>query len=159
MPISNYSAACSAGAVFAIITFLSRSITACVTCVQTSNHGVTRNVFGRYEWYQPEPVVLTDEEYRRINQLFAKTIERAFNRATRLVKTSEGIRSLILRALARLTCCICCVEREVRREAREKLREKAKKQKDVTEEMARWAVEMRGDAEGNLPALEEGLRF
>lgn len=154
MPISNYSAACSAGAVYAIITFLARAITACITCVQTTNHGITRNVFGRYEWYQPEPVVLTEEEYRRINQMFGKTIERGFKRATRLIRTSENVRSLVLRGLARLTCCVCCVEREVRREAREKLREKARKQRDVTEGMERWAVEMRGDAVGMFPALE-----
>lgn len=154
MPISNYSAACSAGAVYAIITFLSRTMTACVTCVQTSRNGVTRNVFGRYEWYQPEPVVITEEEYQHINQMAGRAVERAFNRVSRLAKGSEGIRRLSLKVLAKLTCCICCVEREVRREARDKLRENARKQDQVTGNFQGWVEEMHDTFPGKIPALE-----
>lgn len=64
MPISNYHAACSAGAVFGTLTWISRAMTGIVAMVQvTLADGRRSNVFGVYELVDPDPIVVTEEEY------------------------------------------------------------------------------------------------
>ena len=153
MYISSYSAACSAGAVYAILTFLSRVITACITCIQTTSNSKTHNVFGTYEWYQPEPVVITEEEYRHMNAMVGRTVERGFRRAGRLAKGSEKVRRWVLRGLARLVGCACCMERGERKGIQESLRERAGMQAELTVRMEEFIGEVRRDVGGSVPAL------
>lgn len=72
MPISNYHAACSAGAVFGTLTFLARAITGIIVFINRPLSGKARTIFGVYEWIQPDPLILTEEEWNARNRMMEK---------------------------------------------------------------------------------------
>ncbi|KAK1965365.1 hypothetical protein LY78DRAFT_670488 [Colletotrichum sublineola] len=62
MPISNYHAACSAGAVYGTPTFLSRTMTGCVAlCCLRATDGKVSDIFGVWEVVLPDKIVVTEE--------------------------------------------------------------------------------------------------
>ncbi|KAL0932872.1 uncharacterized protein CTRU02_211835 [Colletotrichum truncatum] len=98
MPVSNYKAACSAGAVYGTLTFVSRAITGCVAMIQNKSEGIVSDIFGVWEVVLPDKIVVTEEEYRQMQDGLAKLLTQFFSSGTR------GLGSM-------LTCCCCCFPR------------------------------------------------
>ncbi|KAL2069258.1 hypothetical protein VTL71DRAFT_15596 [Oculimacula yallundae] len=69
MPISNYHAAASAGAVFGTLTFLARVITGIIAFIYRPTSGRESTIFGKYELIYPEPIIFTEEEWEAKNRL------------------------------------------------------------------------------------------
>jgi hypothetical protein len=138
--ISNYHAACSAGAVFGTITSLARLITACITLLHTeSSTGMIITVFGAYEFVQPEPIKLSEEEYRQMAAGGKRAVRHLFKRM-------ERIRWFGFRLLALLVCCIPGIDRK---KLREKLRAKSDEPSDTLGDFQQMNVEM-GSVNANL---------
>jgi hypothetical protein len=75
MPISNYHAACSAGAVFGLLTWLSRVMTGIPAMIQiTTEYGKVSNVFGIVESMTPDPIIVTKEEYMAMKRGLASLL-------------------------------------------------------------------------------------
>lgn len=106
VPISNYHAACSAGATFGAIAWLARAMTGCITLVQLQTYdGRTSNVFGVWEWVTPDPIVVTVEEYEAMQRGLAGALGTIF---TMMPAVARG-------GLRFMTCCCgCCMGREMR---------------------------------------------
>ena len=137
--ISNYHAACSAGAVFGTITFLARLITACITLLHKESSTGIITVFGTYELVQPEPITLSEEEYRQM----AAGRQRA---GRHFFKRMERIRRFGFRLLALLVCCIPGIDRK---KLREKLRAKSDEPSETLEDILEMDVRM-GSVNANL---------
>lgn len=100
------------------------------------------NVFGRYELHTPEPIPLTDEEYKRMNQIAVRGMQKVFKRMEGIIKSGEWIRKVGYKIASKLVCCLCCVERNDRKELRDRLKEKAGEQSVTTAGMKGWTNEM-----------------
>jgi hypothetical protein len=101
MPISNYHAACSAGAVFGTIAWLGRAMTGLVAMVQiTTDGGRASNVFGVWEVVNPDPVLVTAEDYETMQRGLGRFFAAWFRDAPRMAR----------RMLKAFTCCCgCCL--------------------------------------------------
>jgi hypothetical protein len=132
--ISNYHAACSAGAVFGTITFLARIITACITLLHSESSTGIATVFGTYELVQPEPITLSEKEYKQMAAGRHRAVQHLFKRM-------ERIRRFGLRMLALLVCCVPGVDRK---KLREKLRAKSDEPSDTLEDFQQMHIEMGG---------------
>ncbi|GKT46641.1 uncharacterized protein ColSpa_06822 [Colletotrichum spaethianum] len=79
MPISNYHAACSAGAVYGTLTFLARAMTGCVALVRhQTNDGKVSDIFGVWEVVLPDRIVVSEEEYQRMQRGLGATLTQLF---------------------------------------------------------------------------------
>ncbi|KAK2064246.1 hypothetical protein LY76DRAFT_641839 [Colletotrichum caudatum] len=86
MPISNYHAACSAGAVYGTLTFLSRSMTGCVALVRLrTDDGKVSDIFGVWEAVLPDKIIVTEEEYLRMQRGLAATLTQLFGTGPRVL--------------------------------------------------------------------------
>ncbi|PQE33838.1 hypothetical protein CJF32_00010829 [Rutstroemia sp. NJR-2017a WRK4] len=114
IPISNYRAACSAGAVFGTLTFLARAITGIIVSIQLTRSDHITTIFGRFELITPEPIILSEEEYQ--------TMERTKRRMmAKFLKRLEYGTQFFPRLAARLLCCVP-MNREKKRELQSELR-------------------------------------
>ncbi|PQE17508.1 hypothetical protein CJF30_00009499 [Rutstroemia sp. NJR-2017a BBW] len=114
IPISNYRAACSAGAVFGSLTFLARGITGIIVSLQLTRPDHITTIFGRFELITPEPIILSEEEYQ--------TMERTKRRMmAKFLKRLEYGTQFFPRLAARLLCCVP-MNREKKRELQSELR-------------------------------------
>ncbi|KAK4160246.1 hypothetical protein QBC43DRAFT_245785 [Cladorrhinum sp. PSN259] len=113
MPISNYSAACSAGAVFGTITFISRAVTGCIAMIRFTSPNRVSDIFGVYEVVVPEPVYMTQEEYAKMQEGVSKFFTGFFAEAPKLL-----IKQLKFMACC-LPCCCPCWGRKTRKEMKE----------------------------------------
>jgi hypothetical protein len=104
MPISNYHAACSAGAIFGTITWLARVFTALCLCYQHQHGDYFYTVFGTYKKVDVE-VTVTHEEYQRMQKAADEVMDRAYGRF-------HKIQSLGLSALSKLTYIVPGTNRE-----------------------------------------------
>ncbi|KAI0175438.1 hypothetical protein BJ166DRAFT_174748 [Pestalotiopsis sp. NC0098] len=96
MPISNYHAACSAGALFGTLTWISRAMTGLVAMIQvTLDDGSCSNVFGVYKPVASDPIVVTEEEYLATHRGVATFLTPFFGSWPRLERRS-------------LSCLSCC---------------------------------------------------
>lgn len=126
MPISNYHAACSAGAVFGTLTWLARAMTGVVAMIQiTRRDGTISNVFGVYEQVQPDPVIVTEEEHRAMR----RGIQGIFT------GLSSSLPSIARRSLGCFSCCcgwclVCCGMKDDLDTARAEMREWERSQRD-----------------------------
>ncbi|KAK1826553.1 hypothetical protein QBC39DRAFT_364127 [Podospora conica] len=101
MPISNYSAACSAGAVFGTLTFLSRAMTGCIAMINfTTATGGKSNIFGVWEFIVPEPVVMSRDEYQKLQDGVTNVVSGAFKMGPKMAMRP-------IKLLARLASCCC----------------------------------------------------
>ncbi|KAK6083013.1 hypothetical protein SCUP515_02247 [Seiridium cupressi] len=98
MPISNYQAACSAGAVFGTLTWLSRAMTGVVAMIQIPEDGKVSNVFGVYEVVTPDPIIVTEEEYMAMQRGLASLVTGFFSAWPQLMR----------RFIKFVSCCCCC---------------------------------------------------
>ncbi|KAH8201446.1 hypothetical protein TruAng_004370 [Truncatella angustata] len=105
MPISNYRAACSAGAVFGTLAWLARAMTGIVAMVNiTTEDGKVSNVFGVYELVTPDPVLVTEDEYEAMQRGVAGVLSGFFSGFL-----SSGPK-IMRRFLGCFTCCCgCCL--------------------------------------------------
>lgn len=125
MPISNYSAACSAGAVFGTLTFLSRMITGLIACIKVSTSDKVITIFGTYEYIEPDPIILSDEEYRRMNRAFSRSTSRFMNLPMRMMSGMQRVSLLFFRIF--VCCAGCCLgDREEWKEMERGMREDMK---------------------------------
>ncbi|KAJ6280840.1 hypothetical protein J3E71DRAFT_362250 [Bipolaris maydis] len=116
MPISNYHAACSAGAVFGTLTWLARVCTALCLCYQRQHGGYFYNVFGTYKTADVE-VTVTREEYQQMQKAAGEVMDKAYGRF-------YEIQSLGLGALFKLTCVVPGINgKQVRGRLKEKREE------------------------------------
>ncbi|KAH6645153.1 hypothetical protein BKA67DRAFT_542130 [Truncatella angustata] len=100
MPISNYRAACSAGAVFGTLAWLARAMTGIVAMVNiTTEDGKVSNVFGVYELVTPDPVLVTEDEYEAMQRGVAGVLSGFFSGFL-----SSGPK-IMRRFLGCFTCC------------------------------------------------------
>ncbi|KAK1599103.1 uncharacterized protein LY79DRAFT_536974 [Colletotrichum navitas] len=98
IPISNYHAACSAGAVYGTLTFLSRAMTGCVALFRFhTTDGKVSDIFGVWEAVLPDKIIVTEEEYLQMQRGLASTLERCFRAGPRM-----------LSSLFNCCCCCCC---------------------------------------------------
>lgn len=103
MPISNFPAACSAGAVFGTLTFLSRAMTGGIAMVHlTTAEGAISTIFGVWEFIVPEPIVMSQEEYQKLQQGVTSAITNVFSIGP---KTAMKPFKLLARLLS--CCCPC----------------------------------------------------
>lgn len=103
MPISNYHAACSAGAVFGTLTFLARAMTGCVAMVELVQHdGTVSNVFGVWEAVLPDTIIVTEEEYVRLQRGLAGVFGGFFGGFL------SSWPKMMRRYIKFLSCCCCC---------------------------------------------------
>ncbi|KZL70674.1 hypothetical protein CT0861_05923 [Colletotrichum tofieldiae] len=112
MPISNYRAACSAGAVYGTLTFLSRAMTGCVALVRhQTNDGKVSDIFGVWEVVLPDKIIVTEEEYLRMQRGLGATLTQLFSTVPRTLTSMLS---------CCCCCCLCCTRgRKVVREAQE----------------------------------------
>ncbi len=135
MPISNYRAACSAGAVFGTLTFLARAITGIIACIQVIRPDHITTVFGRYELIIPEPIILSEEEYQNMEKAKQRIM-------VKMIKRMERGSRFLLRLAARLLCCVP-MNREKKMELKSKLRSKAaRKEGGAGDDFRFMAMEM-----------------
>ncbi|KAK2009830.1 hypothetical protein LZ32DRAFT_608127 [Colletotrichum eremochloae] len=88
MPISNYHAACSAGAVYGTLTFLSRTMTGCVAlCRLRATDGKVSDIFGVWEVVLPDKIVVTEEEYLRMQRGLAATLTHFFGMGPHMMRS------------------------------------------------------------------------
>jgi hypothetical protein len=113
MPISNYHAACSAGAVFGTLTWLARVCTALCLCYQRQHGDYLYTVFGTYKKVDIE-VTVTHEEYQQMQKAVGKVRNKAHGRFYK-------IQSLGLGALSKLTYVVPGINRE---QVRDRLKKK-----------------------------------
>ncbi|KAF9869761.1 hypothetical protein CkaCkLH20_12804 [Colletotrichum karsti] len=113
MPISNYSAACSAGAVYGTLTFLARAITGIVAVIRIpvddGGHGAVEDIFGRWEVMIPNRIVVTNEEYARMRRGVGTPLGQMFKGLSRVT-------DWMMRGMA--CCCGCFLGREFSKELR-----------------------------------------
>ena len=136
MPISNFHAACSAGAVFGTLTWIARAMTGIVAMIQvTRDDGRHSNVFGVYELVQPDPIVVTEEEYLAMQRGIMTVLMSFFGSWPKMMR----------RYLSCLTCCCgCCFAccgmkgelEEMRQEMEEMERENREDMQDVGFQLA-----------------------
>ncbi|KAF7523780.1 hypothetical protein G7054_g11647 [Neopestalotiopsis clavispora] len=136
MPISNYHAACSAGAVFGTLTWLSRALTGIVAMLQSSrDDGRHSNVFGVYELMQPDPIIVTEEEYLAMQRGIMAVLMSFFGSWPKMMQ----------RYLSCLNCCCgCCFAcfgikgelEEMRQEMQTMERENREEMQDVGYQLA-----------------------
>ncbi|KAK1986818.1 hypothetical protein LZ30DRAFT_746218 [Colletotrichum cereale] len=109
MPISNYHAACSAGAVYGTLAFLSRAMTGCVALLRLqTTDGKVSDIFGVWEVVLPDKIVVTEEEYMRMQRGLVATLTQFF-----------GIGPRMMRSLFNCCCCCCFVSSRGRKMAKE----------------------------------------
>ncbi|KAK2050756.1 hypothetical protein LZ31DRAFT_4973 [Colletotrichum somersetense] len=109
MPISNYHAACSTGAVYGTLTFLSRSMTGCVALVRIRTaDGKVSDIFGVWEAVLPDKIIVTEEEYLRMQRGLAATLTQFF-----------GTGPSMLRSLFNCGGCCCFFSTRGRKAAKE----------------------------------------
>jgi hypothetical protein len=113
MPISNYHAACSAGAVCGTLTWLARVFTALCLCYQRQHGDYLYTVFGTYKKLDIE-VTVTHEEYQQMKTAAGEVMNKAHGRF-------HKIQSLGLGALSKLTHVIPGIDRE---QVRDRLKKK-----------------------------------
>lgn len=114
MPISNYHAACSAGAVFGTLTWIARVCTALCLCYQRQQGDYFYTVFGTYKTADVE-VTVTHEEYQQMQKAAGEVMDKAYSRF-------HKIQSIGLSALFKLTYVVPGINRkQVRRRLKEKL--------------------------------------
>ncbi|KAH8723113.1 hypothetical protein GQ44DRAFT_828519 [Phaeosphaeriaceae sp. PMI808] len=113
MPISNYHAACSAGAVFGTLTWLARVFTALCLRYQRQHGDYFYTVFGTYKKVDFE-VTVTHEEYRQMQKAVVEVMDKGYGRF-------HKIQSLGLGALSKLTYVVPGINRE---QVRGRLKEK-----------------------------------
>jgi hypothetical protein len=104
--ISNYPAACSAGAVFGTLTFLSRAITGSIVCIRYADNGKVKTVFGTYELIEPEPLILSEQEYQHTKAAGERAVTKFMGNGQRSIKFMEKVRVARLNVAARLVCCV-----------------------------------------------------
>lgn len=104
MPISNYHAACSAGAVFGTLTWLARVCTALCLCYQRQHGNSFYTVFGTYKTADVE-VTVTHEEYQQLQKAAGEVMNKAYGRF-------HQIQSLRLGALFKLTYVVPGINRK-----------------------------------------------
>jgi hypothetical protein len=119
IPISNYRAACSAGAVFGTLAFLARAITGIIVLIQLTRPDHITTIFGRFELVTPEPIILSEEEY----QTMEKTKRRMM---AKFLKRLEYGTQFFPRLAARLLCCVP-MNRERKMELQSELRNGGKR--------------------------------
>jgi hypothetical protein len=120
MPISNYHAACSAGAVFGTLTWLARACTALCLCYQRQHGDYFYTVFGTYKMVDVE-VTVTHEEYQQMQKAAGEVMDKAYGRF-------HEIQSLGLGALFKLTYVVPGINRkQVRGRLKEKREDVEKK--------------------------------
>jgi hypothetical protein len=95
MPISNYHAACSAGAVFGTLTWLARVFTALCLYYRRQHGEYVYTIFGKHKMVDIE-VTVTHEEFLQMQMAAVKFKDNARGRV-------HKIRSLGLGALSKLT--------------------------------------------------------
>ncbi|EFQ24969.1 uncharacterized protein GLRG_00113 [Colletotrichum graminicola M1.001] len=79
MPISNYHTACSAGAVYGTLTFLSRAMTGCVALFRLhTTDGKVSDIFGVWEAVLPDEIIVTEEGYLQMQRGLASTLTQCF---------------------------------------------------------------------------------
>ncbi|KAA8621951.1 hypothetical protein PtrV1_06452 [Pyrenophora tritici-repentis] len=104
MPISNYHAACSAGAVFGTLTWLARVCTALCLCYQRQHGDYFYTVFGTYKAADVE-VTVTHEEYQQMQKATGEVMDKAYGRF-------HEVQSLGLGALFKLTYVVPGINRK-----------------------------------------------
>lgn len=103
MPISNYHAACSAGAVYGTLTFLARTITGIMAVCRTSSGKTYKDIFGVWELVQPETIQMPREEHNAMRQSLAASY-------THIIGRLLGILDSMMRTMSRCFCC--CLSRQ-----------------------------------------------
>ncbi|KAK2735693.1 hypothetical protein CKAH01_18946 [Colletotrichum kahawae] len=98
MPISNYHAACSAGAVYGTLTFLARTITGIMAVCRTSSGKTYKDIFGVWELVQPETIQMPREEHNAMRQSLAASY-------THIIGRLLGILDSMMRTMSRCFCC------------------------------------------------------
>lgn len=130
-PISNYHAACSAGAVYGALSFLSRAITGCIALVRISRaDGSVSDIFGAWKMVQPEPIVVTPDECQAARRGISTMMGGFFTAAPRALSKVAGCFGS--------ACCCCLVCCPGGRGAMREMRE----------DMMAMDEEMGGEAEG-----------
>lgn len=101
VPISNFPAACSAGAVFGTLTFLSRAMTGCIAMIHfTTAKGSTSTIFGVWEFIVPEPVIMSREDYQKLEQGVTGAVTNVFTMGPKMAMKP-------FKLVARLVSCCC----------------------------------------------------
>lgn len=129
MPTSNYSAACSAGAAFGLLSFLSRTVTGIIATIQISTStGEISNIFGVFKHVWPEPVTVTDDEYEQIERRYQNLWARSW----------EAMLPWMDCVVTCFNCCCYCnpwISREYGRELREMVEESRQEMNQITQGM------------------------
>ena len=116
MPISNKSAACSAGAAFGAITFISRAITGCIAMIRITSATKVSDIFGVYEVIVPEPMYVTQDEYAKMQEGIHKLFRTLF--VGTLAKLPAAAVRMARFVACCLPCCCPCWRRKIRRSMR-----------------------------------------
>lgn len=129
-PVSNSHAACSAGAVYGALSFLSRAITGCIALVRIpSADGSVSDIFGVWKMVQPEPIVMTPDECQAARRGISTVLGGFFTAAPRALSKLVGCFGSV--------CCCCFACCPGGREA----------MKEMREDMVAMDEEMGGEAE------------
>lgn len=147
-PISNYHAACAAGAVYGTLNFLSRAITGCIALVRIpSADGSVSDIFGVWKMVQPEPIVMTPDECQAARRGITAVLGTFFAMGPRAL-------SKVMGCFSACCCCFACFP-----EGREMMKEMREDMAAMDEEMVgRQEVELMGEvvAQMLLPPTEAG---
>ena len=123
MYVSSYSGACSAGAVYGVLSFLARAINGCIICIHRNTSKGPITVFGSFEYIQPEPITISEKQYQEMLRAQQHALVHLIGRKDRLKEVSW-------RAAARLSSFLFWLSKDERKELKLRLREVAATRED-----------------------------
>lgn len=105
---------------YGALSFLARAITGCDVFIRFKADSGAVTVFGTYEWIQPEPIPMSEEEYQHMLRAQQHAL-------TQFISRTQRLKNIGWRVAARLTWCAVWLSRDEREELKVSLRSKAAK--------------------------------
>jgi len=156
MEISKYSAACSAGAVFGTLTFLSRAVTGIIT-YGSSLAGKNSDLFGVYEVTLSDPIPVTEDEIMTIQTSIFRMLKLSMTATMRMHKGASRLSRLGLGGISCCLCCLPCIDKDRRDDWRDRIRDRRESAEDEPSRTMMGMMEGLTDMENGFPEIARAM--